>query len=135
MLKFEDHFGVTINNNGELDIRGYLQKFSTEQNVVIEHDHRFTNLASSIECAIKNGYPCIKGALYGNIIGNELDAVFHYEGLEKIVNYIATKTGLDPSSFPHSEKRISVTQPLVTNETRCIIQELHSLDLYPPMNA
>lgn len=134
MLKYKDHFGVTVNDNGELDISGYLRKFSTEQEVVIEHDHRFTNLASSFDCGIRNGYPPSQGALYGNIIGNEIDAVFNYESLDKIVTYLSTRTGLDPSGFPHSEKRIiSQSQYVVTNETRHIIQELHSLDLYPPI--
>ena len=136
MLKFKDHFGVTVNDDGELDISGYLRKFSTDKEVVMEHDHRFTNLSSSINCALRNGYPCNKGALYGNIIGNEMNAIFNYERLDKIVSFLAARTGLDPSDFPHSEKSIisQQSQPVVTNRTRCVIQELHSLDLYLPIN-
>ena len=136
MLKFKDYFGVEINKRGELDITGYLIKFLNEKGVLIEHDHRFTNMASLIELSILNGNTYKKGALYGNMLGSEMDAVFNFDRLDVTKQYLAERLGLDPSKFPYSE-RSTINQdslPIVTKKTRQIIQELHSLDIYPPIN-
>lgn len=136
MLKFKDHFGVTINDNGELDITGYLQKFSAGKEIFIEHDHRFTNIESLINCAVRNNQTYKKAALYKNIIGAEMDAVFNFDNLEDAKQYLAERLRLDPSKFPHSEKNTISQQssPIVTEQTQRIIRELHSLDIHATIN-
>ena len=65
MLKYKEHFGVTVNVNGELDISGCLQKFSTDQEIIIDYDYRFTSINRPNDLAIRFDYSYKKGAIHG----------------------------------------------------------------------
>lgn len=132
MLRFKDHFGVSINAKGELDISGYIKRFSAKQGVVLEHDHRFSSVGKLNRLSMRSDYrPYRKGAIYSNMIGNEMDMVFNYEKLEQAVQFLSQRFSLSPEEFPHIEASVPKTQPspFVSNETRRLIQELHSLDI------
>ena len=139
MLKFKDHFGVSINAKGELDISEYIKRFSAKQGVVLEHDHRFSSIDKLTRLSMQGGCrPYRKGAIYSNMIGNEMDMVFSYEKLEHAVQFLSDRFGLNSEEFPHSQASVSNTQlsPSISNETRKLIQELHSLDveLFPDID-
>ena len=141
MLRFKDHFGVSINAKGELDISDYIRRFSAEQGVILEHDHRFSsvdklNRLSQQTCGFR---PYRKGAIYSNMIGHEMDMVFTYEKLERAVQFLSQRFGLSSDEFPHSEGwgQFYPSLPSVSNETRRLIHELHSLDieLFPDIDS
>ena len=127
MVKYNRHFGLSINNRAEVTISDYLKRYGQE--IPLEHDHRYTKRMELLRLASKFQYNYEEGSLYGNILCDEMNRIFSYEKLNEAVIYLSNKFSLDPSKFPHIEQSHKTNSKIIIpKETEQIINSLHFND-------
>ncbi len=128
MLSFPDPVGVRLDPFSGLDIKDYIEKFGFP--VTLEHDHRFNSLESLRLMASQEGFELNPSALYGNILGDDMDRIYHYEELGGAVIELSERFNLNPLNFPklmQSETRDSL---VIGDETRAQIAKMHHKDRF-----
>ena len=126
MLRFPAHFGVRLDSVSGLDITGCIEKFGFP--VTIEHDHRFASLDSLELLASGQGFSLNPLALYGNILGEEMDCIYCYEDLDLAVAELSTRFGLNPCAFPRLMQSDTRDSLVIGDEVRELISLMHSKD-------
>lgn len=96
-LHFGPHFGVVL-DGGRLDFTGYDERFGSP--ITLEIDYRFHDRIDLLRPVHR------PGAVYGNLLDEELDFVGRFESLERDTTYIADRLGIG-ASFSSTLKQSS----------------------------
>lgn len=119
-FKFADHYGLTLNSNGEIEMDTYKTlwnyPFLCEGNrfaPVKVYDPRNLNLKT--------------GQLYGNLIGPGLDDVFLFEELDSVILDLREKyKNLYPLTYRHQAS--TKAWPKLSQKSIELIREIHHYD-------
>jgi hypothetical protein len=95
-LKFEKHFGLSLQPDGKIDFSGYHALFG--EDITVEYDHRFY----SSDDVRHNDHK--KSQVYGNIIDAPLDFIGRYERLKSDMKIIQKELGVRQDFDVHIEK-------------------------------
>lgn len=116
-LKYPDHFGLT-QNGPKIDFSGYRERFQFGT-MIMEHDHRFTSLEDLPRSCHQDG------AIYGNMLDEELDFIGRFETLKLDTSFVAEKLGIkEPFLFHHQSSSHPLSVKDLSEDTR---DDIHSL--------
>ena len=127
-LHFAEHFGLaaSVDQDGrtQLDLTGYVERFGSP--VLVEHDHRFHRREEVLHPTHR------PGAVYRNILDEELDFVGRMEDLPDVVEVLAGELGLD-QPFPIAQRSVAsrtIREPRLLDATaRDLIASLFAEDI------
>ena len=95
-LKFADHFGLSLSRRNRISFDGYHRLFGDE--IVLEFDHQFYRRDEIVQPQHR------AGAVYGNILDEELDFVGKFENLAGDTEFIRDRLGIPDKKLPHLER-------------------------------
>jgi hypothetical protein len=113
-LRFADYFGLSVDDSGNINFEEYRRKFGSK--TITEFDYRFYGLKHVRRWRHR------KGAIYGNILDENLDFVGKYENVQSDIEYIKERIRIN-SALPHCEKSERHNYHL----SDAIISEIHSM--------
>jgi len=122
-LKYPDYFGIRPNPGGSLDFDGYFARFRGSDNVILEHDHRFTRREDLLSARHR------PGAVYGNMLDEELDFVATFDTLAEDGAFIRDRLQL-ARALPFHEERTAdrARAPMLTEADATLIDSLFQED-------
>lgn len=130
-LQHADHFGMSApddshdasaNGRRMIDLSGYKKLFGYP--ITVEHDHRFFN-RDDVAHAGHQAH-CV----YQNIIDEPVDFVGRFETLQRDIQYIAKRVGIDqPFNFHHQKSQRRDRRRCLDDSAIEQIRQLHAGDL------
>lgn len=121
-LKYKDHFGIEIDENGDIDFSCYFALYGSD--IVLEHDQRFYRRSELLRPVHS------PNAVYSNIIDEELDFIGKFENLEHDVEFVRKILGIKTNFDQHVEKSESKPDPeTLSKKTIDHIYEIYMKDM------